>query len=286
MASKPALIAEALLEDLGIDGIPDLRAVASALNVGIEEADVESFDGALVRVKGSTEGLIAVRQTIRELGKKNFTIAHELGHLLLPGHDESTVCLAGEVETWDSGLPKQELEANEFAGELLVPTKSLVKLLSGNAPSFDLIESLARTFSASLTATAYRFVEVTTQACAVVWSEQGTPKWFVRSDEFTHWIRLREKLDARTLAADCFGGQVIVPNTQEKVAAAAWLTEAVPDDAKILEHTRCVPSYSGALTLLWLPRPLSSDAWQDDTLTELNSDDFGLHRKTWPWKRR
>jgi hypothetical protein len=286
MASKPALIAQALLDELGIEGIPNLRAVANILNVGIEEADVESFDGALIRVKGSTEGLIAVRKTIRELGKKNFTIAHELGHLLLPGHDESTVCLAGEVETWESGLPKRELEANEFAGELLVPTKPLVKLLSGNAPSFDLIESLANMFSTSLTATAYRFVEATTHACAVVWSERGAPKWFVRSDEFTHWIRLRERLDARTLGADCFGGRSAVPHTQEKVAATAWLSEAVPEDAQILEHTRCVPSYSGALSLLWLPRPLSSDASEDDTLSELNPANFGLHRKTWPGKRR
>src|SRR5947209_1730904 len=131
MLTRPALIAQALLEELALEGAPDVRAVAGALGVGIEEADVESFDGALVRVKGSTEGLIAVRQTIREGGKKNFTIAHELGHLLLPGHDESTVCLQTEVETWDSGLPKQELEANEFAGELLMQTHLLARLVSG-----------------------------------------------------------------------------------------------------------------------------------------------------------
>src|SRR5688500_17466121 len=120
MPSRPALVAQALLEELGLTGTPDIRDVARAPGVGIEEADVDRFDGALVRVKGSTEGLIAIRETIRETGKKNFTIAHELGHLLLPGHDESTVCLQTDVETWESGLPKQEIEANEFAGELLM----------------------------------------------------------------------------------------------------------------------------------------------------------------------
>ena len=285
MPTKPALIAQALLEELDVDGIPDVRAVASALDVGIEEADVESFDGALVRVKGSTDGLIAVRQTIREIGKKNFTIAHELGHLLLPGHDESTVCLQSEVETWDSGLPKQELEANEFAGELLVPTRLLVKLLSDGKPSFDLIESLAQKFSTSLTATAYRFVEVTGHACALVWSERGTAKWFVRSDEFGHWIRLRERLDAGTLAADCFGGHG-APDTQEKVSASAWLEGSVPEDAQIVEQTRCMPSYLGALTLLWLPKPFPSHAPDDDgELAELNPEEFGLRRKRWPGKR-
>ena len=284
MVSRPALVAQALLEELGLKGATDIRSVAAALSVGIEEADVESFDGALVRVKGSTEGLIAIRETIREAGKKNFTIAHELGHLLLPGHDESTVCLQTDVETWESGLPKQEIEANEFAGELLMPTQFLVRLLSGREPSFELIESLARECSTSLTAATYRFVEVTGYACAVVWSQERTTRWFRRSEEFKHWIRLREQLDTHTLAADCFRGEK-VPPSHESVPASAWLEGRVPDDARILEQTRCMRSYSGALTLLWMPEPFASDFEDEDTLTELNPNDFGLGRKKWPGKR-
>ena len=285
MPSNPALVAQALLEELGLEGVVDVRAVASALGVGIEEADVDSFDGALVRVKGSTEGLIAIRQTIRESGKKNFTIAHELGHLLLPGHDESTVCLQTEVETWDTGLPKQEVEANEFAGELLMPTAALAKLLSGHKPSFELVEFLARECSASLTATAYRLVEVTGHACAVVWSERGRTKWFRRSDEFEHWVRVREQLDPRTFAADCFRGEKL-PDSPESVPASAWLDGRVPDDAQVLEETRCMPSYSGALTLLWLPKPLDPGSQHDDEgLAELAPEDFGLRRKAWLQKR-
>ena len=285
MLSKPALFAQALLEELGIDTTPDIRAVASALGVGIEETDVASFDGALVRVKGTTEGLIAVRQTIREEEKKNFTIAHELGHLLLPGHEDSSVCLRSDVETWDSGLPKQEIEANEFAGELLMPTRLLTGLLSGRTPSFELIDSLARGFSTSLTATAYRLVQVTGYACAVVWSEGGIKKWSRRSDEFEHWIGLRERLDSRTFAADCFRGQN-VPDGQESVPASAWLEGDIPEDERIIEQTRCMPSYAGALTLLWLPEPLSSRGTSEqDGLEELNPDDFGLGRRNWPRKR-
>lgn len=284
MPTKPSLIAQALLEELNVDGVPDVRAVASALAVGIEEADV-SFDGALVRIKGSTEGLIAVRQSIREVGRKNFTIAHELGHLLLPGHDESTVCMQTDVETWETGLPRQELEANEFAGELLLPTRIVSSLFSREKPSFELIESVAQKFSTSLTATAYRFVELTGHACALVWSERGAAKWFARSAEFVHWIRLRERLDARTLAADCFANQH-ASDGQERVSASAWLQGHVPDDAQLLEQTRCMPSYSGALTLLWLPEPFTNDSATDgEMLEELSPEDFGLRRKKWPGKR-
>jgi Zn-dependent peptidase ImmA (M78 family) len=284
MLNKPALFAQALLEELGIKGTPDVCSVAGALGVEIEEADVESFDGALVRVKGSTKGFIAVRKTIRENGKKNFTIAHELGHLLLPGHDDSTVCLHSDVETWESGLPSHEIEANEFAGELLMPTQLMARLLSGREPSFESIEALANECATSLTATAYRFAQVTDYACAVVWSQEGTARWFKRSEEFRHWIRLREQLDARTLAADCFRGEKI-PVNQESVSASAWIDGRVPDDARVHEQTRCMGSYSGALTLLWIPEPFESDREYEETLKELDPDDFGLRRKKWPGRR-
>jgi hypothetical protein len=193
--------------------------------------------------------------------------------------------LQTDVEAWDSGLPKQELEANEFAGELLVPTRLLTNVLSNGKPCFDLIESLAQKFSTSLTATAYRFVEVTGHACALVWSERGTAKWFVRSEEFGQWIRLRERLDARTLSADCFGSEMAL-STQESVPASAWLEGTLPEDARILEQTRCMPSYSGALTLLWIPEPfLPATRGSDDELAVLDPEDFGLRRKKWPGKR-
>lgn len=284
MGTSPALIAQALLDELGLEGAPDVRAVADRLGVEVEEADVDSFDGALVRVKGSAEGLIAIRQTIREVGKKNFTIAHELGHLLLPGHDESTVCLHSDVETWHAGLSKQEIEANEFAGELLLPTSVLQGLLRDWKPSLDLVETLANRFSTSLTATAYRCVEVTGHACALVWSEAGATKWFRRSEEFDKWVRRREQLDRRTLASGCFRRES-VPVSPAIVAAAAWLDGSIPEDAQVLEHTRCMPSYAAALTLLWIQRPFESRHQEEDALAELDPREFGLRRKNWPGRR-
>ena len=282
MLTTPALVARALLDELLVKGVPDVRAVAAGLGVEVEEADVDSFDGALVRVKGTTEGLIAVRRSIKEAGRKNFTIAHELGHLLLPGHDESIVCRQGEVEAWDGKtLSPQEIEANVFAGELLLPTPVLAQRVIGREPSFDLVEQLARQFSTSLTATAYRVVEVTSCACAVVWSEDGVTKWCKRSVEFAPWIKLRERLDKRTFASDCFVGTA-VPNKAHSVSADAWLDGALPARATLLEETRCMPSYSAALSLLRLAGPFDTDPYRaDEMLADLDPDDFSLKRRRW-----
>ena len=67
---RAPLFAQALLEKLDVRGVPDVRQIASALGIEVEEADANTFDGALVRFKGSIEGAIAVRKSIREIGQK------------------------------------------------------------------------------------------------------------------------------------------------------------------------------------------------------------------------
>ena len=166
-----------------------------------------------------------------------------------------------------------------------MPTQVLQGLLVDWKPSFELVELLANKFATTLTATAYRCVEVTAHACALVWSEDGATKWFKRSSEFSHWVRLRERLDQRTFAADCFQAKG-VPEVPESVPAAAWLDGRVREDARVLEQTRCMPSYSGALTLLWLPNPDALAHRADgETLAELDPAEFGLRRKNWPSKK-
>jgi len=51
MSISPAAYAVALLDRLGISDVPEIRDVAAKLGIGIEEREIESFDGALVRIK-------------------------------------------------------------------------------------------------------------------------------------------------------------------------------------------------------------------------------------------
>jgi hypothetical protein len=272
------------LERLNVQGFPNVRQIADTLGVEVEEADAHSFDGALVRIQGSLEGAIAVRRSIREIGRKNFTIAHELGHLLLPGHDQSTVCGAGDIESWDETVAEREREANEFAGELLLPTTAIRHFVAGKKPTFEAIEALAQSTATSLTATAYRFIEETSHASAIVWSHKGVTKWCKRSEEFDQWIRLGERLDSRTFASDCFKERA-TPAKPERVEAEAWVEGRVPRDAKLFEETRCMQWYEGALSLLWIAEPFSDSSQDADQDGELDPDEFTMRRTKWPTKR-
>ena len=237
----------------------------------------------LVRIKGTARGAIAVKGSIREESRKRFTVAHELGHLLLPGHDDCSVCTSGMIETWASDVRDREREANIFAAELLMPAALVQRQVGTDAPSLGLIDSIAATFGSSLTASGYRFASLTSYAVALVWSEAERIRWAKRSDEFSGWLRLRERLDFRTCAADLFRG-IDVPAGAHAVAADAWL-ERADSEATLLEESRLLPGYGAAITLLWAKEAAIGINREEERLEELHPSDFSIRRQRWLTRR-
>jgi hypothetical protein len=280
----PELYARALLDRLSIAGVPDVRQIASKLGVPVRERPLDRCEGMLVRIKGTAKGVIAVKASIREDSRKRFTVAHELGHLLLPGHEDCGVCASGVIETWAGEVRDREREANVFAAELLMPAALLQPQVGSDAPSLRLLDGIAGTFGTSLTASGYRFASLTSYAVAIVWSEAGRIRWAKRSDEFGGWLRLREKLDSRTFAADLFGG-VEVPVGSHPVPADAWL-ERTHADTFLMEESRLLPGYGAVLTLLWAKEAAGGVSAEDELLEELNPSDFTSRRQRWPTRRR
>src|SRR5436305_9720798 len=117
--------------------------IANQLQLDVNELDVKGFDGALVRAKGTPFGAIIVRDSIRESGRKNFTVAHEIGHFVLPGHEDADlVCTSAEVGNWSNSAKEFEREANEFAAELLMPEPLVRQVMATSEPSLTLIEQI------------------------------------------------------------------------------------------------------------------------------------------------
>ncbi|HLN60143.1 MAG TPA: ImmA/IrrE family metallo-endopeptidase [Symbiobacteriaceae bacterium] len=113
----------AVLFDLGVQKVPDLRVGAR------EYAGFLDADARLVAVEGE-----------HHEHRQRFSIAHEVGHFVLhylprQEHGGIFACTASDMET--NALPgsgataehlrhvRQELEANLFAGELLMPETSV-----------------------------------------------------------------------------------------------------------------------------------------------------------------
>ena len=101
--------------------------------------------------------------------RQRFTIGHELGHLTLHhGHDlilERLVRLNFRDATSSTASDEEEIEANHFAAELLMPQDllrhSLSILLQGRPLSdLEVVRRLARRFEVSQSAMEYRLTSL------------------------------------------------------------------------------------------------------------------------------
>jgi Zn-dependent peptidase ImmA (M78 family) len=156
--------AEKLIDRLGISSAPvDVERVAMELGVEIIQEDLGPEVSGLLVTRGRSS-TIGVHQRHAEV-RRRFTIAHELGHFMLrhqfePGQhvDQGRYVSERSVKA-SAGVDLKEIEANQFAASLLMPTK-LVRMHAarfGKGPLLDdEITQLARTFNVSVQAMTIR----------------------------------------------------------------------------------------------------------------------------------
>src|SRR5258706_6686218 len=256
--SGPEAYARSLLSHLKLKRIGDITSFTELLGLSIREVDSDAFEGALVRVPQRLKGIVALKRGIREEGRKRFTVCHEVGHFILPGHGTTDcICLAAEVETWQKSMPEQELAANRFAAELLLPYKEIAPMVEKKSATIALAKSISNEFNSSLTAASLKCVEVTGEKCALVYSVNGIIKWFRNNDSFHYFIRTNRKVDEDSYAGQLFDNlEIEEPNGA--VPAEAWLeAENLLPNARIWEDSILLPHYHSTITILTIHKQIS-----------------------------
>lgn len=161
---------------------PPVPVEKIASEVGIVEfkdLTVDGFVGALMTDETKSEGVILVKAGQRE-PRRRFTISHELGHFLIPSHLGNRQCTAADLRESrrETKYQRQEAEANRFAAGLLMPklwfTRDIDLL---GEPEISHLQSLGQRYQASLEATANRYVELSEDACAVIFTKDGVIRY-------------------------------------------------------------------------------------------------------------
>jgi Zn-dependent peptidase ImmA (M78 family) len=278
------VVTDSFLGRFGLDAGRRLPDVARAIGLDVVYRQVESYEGALLRIKGVPRGCVVINSGIREESRQRFTLAHEIGHFVLPDQqDLSAPCARESIENWEEELKRPELDANRFAAEILMP-RPLLEAYLRSEPSFESLRSIASLCGTSLTASGFQLMALTSFRASLVWSKKGRVRWCKSSEDFVRWVKKGE-LSEGTFASDCFKGKR-VPDRLEPVPASAWLFEkGLKEDAKIWEHSLPLPSYSAVLTVLVMREIV--EAWNDapDSLDGLDPREFTLERRRWPTKR-
>ncbi|WP_353429119.1 ImmA/IrrE family metallo-endopeptidase [Paracoccus denitrificans] len=128
---------------------------------------------------GSGEWGIVYNETIRSPGRRNFTLAHELGHYLLhrqtnPGGLE---CTSRNMADWDEARNRIEAEANTFASYLLMPLDDFREQSKGRIIDIDVMTELADRYAVSLTAAILKWMTITNKRAMIVVGKEGFIDW-------------------------------------------------------------------------------------------------------------
>jgi len=107
-----------------------LPKILAAENVKLREIDDnEKFLGAFLKSPKTGIPYIFVNKNIDNVGRKNFTLSHELGHFVLQHylHTTSFFCKENDIKEEGEVNSEQEKEANYFASCFLLPKEKIKK---------------------------------------------------------------------------------------------------------------------------------------------------------------
>lgn len=163
-------IVDALLAQFNISSPPiDVRMMAQKLGIQIREDDLGDISGLVYRE--GEQVIIGVNKSDPPK-RRRFTIAHELGHHFLHSQSPLFVDKVFAVKLRDhvssEAVSIEEIEANTFAAELLMPTNLIMSDIQASSSILDyekdglskLIKQLASQYNVSEQAMNIRLINM------------------------------------------------------------------------------------------------------------------------------
>ncbi len=172
-------VVERLLDEHRVLAAPvPVEEIAEKQGATIRQQPTEdSLSGFLFKDRATGKSVIGVNKD-HSPTRKRFTVAHELGHLMLHSHEQIHVDKAGygtgyglvklRSDLSSTGLDSEEIEANFFAAEILMPLRLLEEELA-KQPMLDMLDeaafnsalkSMSKTFKVSTQALNIRLVQL------------------------------------------------------------------------------------------------------------------------------
>lgn len=226
----------------------DCHEIATELGIKVHgESMSKEFQGGLF-LEDSLKAIL-YNEDIKEGGRKNFTIGHELGHYSVHKDKKELRCSMADLNDFSSGPhPKNiEQEANSFAAMLLMPANDFRNQTKGKQLTLSLVGKLAdHRYQTTLTATTIRLIDLTSEPAAIVCvrAHDNRVEWTRRSSSMKQtgfWLEKGRKLASEAVTgnrAGCF------------VDSDVWLDEGYADRWAFFQSVIHMPSYGQTLVLL------------------------------------
>ena len=229
----------------------------------IGELETAGFEAALIMDELKASGAILVAAGTRP-ERRRYSIAHELGHFLLPSHRPSTAC-GFECELADLHLvdPKDrdrrrrvEAEANRFAAHLLMPPDQVRTGIGRTGSNHESIVAMARDFGVSKEAMARSWVDAHREPVAALVMHGGRIIRRYRNEDFP-WLPAGE---GRPPQASVSSETNLAPGSFsdiEEVEPDVWFSER--DAARTLRLFEQILGQSNGYALILLQAELDDE---------------------------
>jgi Zn-dependent peptidase ImmA (M78 family) len=269
---SPEALADCIVNHFDDMEIPiPLPRVAAA--VGIQEIigqQTDSFEGVLITNAAKTSGSIAYNENSRP-ERRRFTIAHELGHFLMPLHGANAQCVKADmgVLTAKDTNRAREAEANRFAAALLMPKPLFLRDMRRlGEPEIEHVVTLADTYEVSKEAAVHRYTKLSDDPCAIIFSKNGSVGHVYRASNFP-FITLQQDqpLPRQCLSAQ---GQYEPGRISEccETTTELWVAED-PRLRRVTLYEQFLDQANGyRMTMLTVDGALDDDPDEEDELNE------------------
>ncbi|WP_061313621.1 ImmA/IrrE family metallo-endopeptidase [Clostridium botulinum] len=164
----------------------DLTKICEKLDIRINYESLYSIEALLIISSGKKNIIINNYKTVSPQ-RERFTIAHEIGHYIIPWHENLQQC--DKIVNFES-KDEVEKQANEFASELLVPKSNLLEDIKDKKVTLSLIKSLAKQYDVSLVVMARRVLEYSdAEAVVLIYYPNGKKYIQMKSKTFKEELK-------------------------------------------------------------------------------------------------
>lgn len=255
--SKAELVAKKVLEVCGLNDPTELpiNEIILGRKAFYEEVPLDGKDGEIVSYKNKS--IIQVNSNIPYETRKRFAAAHELGHYEMHKNLQPVFTDTEEdLMNWYKAGP-QEMEANEFASEFLMPSEMFFKECFRKVFGPNVIEHLANRFKVSKTAAILKFVQRGNHPVAIVYCKDNEMKWWKKSADFRYFLKFEKGKNPPkgSVAYELFTSKKVYigDESKQEVCKFDWFEPKYKDeqDSLIFEYCLFVKSFNYSLSILW-----------------------------------
>ncbi|ETI69416.1 XRE family transcriptional regulator [Neobacillus vireti LMG 21834] len=262
----PSEYAKYYLEEKIEHSLPiDIYRLAKDLGIRIFEDDLDEGEGILIQID---HPIILLDRKIPYETRRKFTLALLIGHYILPWHLKSSyISRKYDKNTKHNEEIKQgkheetlfghstllteeveEMEANQFAFNLLMPAKDLKSDIIDKNDTMEKLKELAdKKYNVSLFVLLNRLVDFADEIYSVVQSQDSK---IIKSFPGKRSLISFGEIDSRSKAASFFNNPSVKEEIRKgEVPASCWFNDAVENEM-VFEQSIFNPKMGRVLTLL------------------------------------